>query len=194
MDADATDEAGTQPNSLTDGNPTRAAASAADKQPAGWAALFKLPKPKAQQGQAASQAASAAAAASAGPAAAGPAAAGLSPASAAAGPGPAQEQQGNPGAVLLPVQQYDPVRHACWQAGQPVPYLHLARAFQAIDTTTKRLRIADALTNMFRWRARTAPHVPHLRQGLLLPAMVADVQQPCPRIMHHHALWPPSSP
>jgi DNA ligase-1 len=52
--------------------------------------------------------------------------------------------------VLLPVQQYDPVRQACWAAGQPVPYLHLARAFQAIDTTTKRLKIGDALTNMFR--------------------------------------------
>lgn len=49
--------------------------------------------------------------------------------------------------------QYDPVQHADWAAGEPVPYLHLARAFQAVDSTTKRLKIADALVNMFRWVA-----------------------------------------
>lgn len=53
-------------------------------------------------------------------------------------------------AVLLPLARYDPISHACWSAGQPLPYLHIALAFAAVDSTTKRLKIADALTNMFR--------------------------------------------
>lgn len=53
-------------------------------------------------------------------------------------------------AVALPLNQYDPVAHAIWSRGEPTPYLHLARAFEAMDSTTKRLRIGDILTNMFR--------------------------------------------
>ncbi len=53
--------------------------------------------------------------------------------------------------MLLPVARYEPVKHAGWAPGEPVPYLHLARAFQAVDSTSKRLKIADALVNMFRW-------------------------------------------
>lgn len=33
-------------------------------------------------------------------------------------------------AVLYPLAEYEPVAHACWRAGEPTPYLHLARAFQ----------------------------------------------------------------
>lgn len=44
--------------------------------------------------------------------------------------------------------RYDPRKHACWRAG-PVPYEHVATTFTALDSTTKRLRIGDALTNMF---------------------------------------------
>lgn len=40
--------------------------------------------------------------------------------------------------------------HACWSPPQPVPYLHLALALQAMDATTKRLIIQGVLTNMFR--------------------------------------------
>jgi ATP-dependent DNA ligase len=53
-------------------------------------------------------------------------------------------------AVALPPAEYDPVLHAPWAAGEPVPYLHLARAFEAADGAAKRLRIGDALTNAFR--------------------------------------------
>lgn len=60
-------------------------------------------------------------AASASPAAAAAAAAG-------AGTGPAWERLRD--AVLQPLQSYDPVRHACWGAGQPAPYLHIALALQ----------------------------------------------------------------
>jgi hypothetical protein len=45
--------------------------------------------------------------------------------------------------------RYDPDEHACWHSG-PVPYAHIANTLAALDSTTKRLRIADALTNMFR--------------------------------------------
>ena len=45
-------------------------------------------------------------------------------------------------------RRYDPNKHACWRSG-PVPYEHVAATFAALDTTTKRLRIGDALTNMF---------------------------------------------
>ena len=33
-------------------------------------------------------------------------------------------------AVLFPFAEYEPVEYACWQPGEPTPYLHLARAFQ----------------------------------------------------------------
>lgn len=53
-------------------------------------------------------------------------------------------------AVLLSLGEYKPVEHAGWVAGEAAPYLHIAQAFQAMDSTTKRLRIGDALANMFR--------------------------------------------
>ena len=56
----------------------------------------------------------------------------------------------SPTAVLSSLTEYDAVAMAPWRLGEKVPYLHIARAFQAIDGTTKRLRIGDALANMFR--------------------------------------------
>ena len=53
-------------------------------------------------------------------------------------------------AVLLSVADYDPVGMALWEAGQATPYRHISRAFQAMESTTKRLRIGDAIANMFR--------------------------------------------
>ena len=53
-------------------------------------------------------------------------------------------------AVLLPTSEYDPVKMAVWEAGQATPYRHISRAFQAMESTTKRLRIGDAIANMFR--------------------------------------------
>lgn len=57
---------------------------------------------------------------------------------------------GAPISVALPLDRYDPVDHAPWQIGQPTPYLHLARTFETMESTTKRLKIGDALVNMFR--------------------------------------------
>ena len=53
-------------------------------------------------------------------------------------------------AVLLSTSEYDPVGMAVWPAGQATPYRHISRAFQAMESTTKRLRIGDAIANMFR--------------------------------------------
>ena len=40
--------------------------------------------------------------------------------------------------------------HACWRAGEPMRYLHVALALEACESTKKRLVIGDALTNAFR--------------------------------------------
>ena len=53
-------------------------------------------------------------------------------------------------AVLKAVKEYDPVKLAIWENGSAAPYLHVGRALQAMDSTTKRLRISDVIANMFR--------------------------------------------
>ena len=53
-------------------------------------------------------------------------------------------------AVALPLSQYHPILNAPWHKGHRTPYLHLARAFEAMDSTTKRIAISDILTNTFR--------------------------------------------
>lgn len=45
--------------------------------------------------------------------------------------------QGSP--VNRPCARYDPVKDACWKAGRPAPYLHLAWSFELLCSTTKRL-------------------------------------------------------
>lgn len=45
---------------------------------------------------------------------------------------------------------YRPTQQAEWGPGEETPYLHLARAFDAIDRESSRLRISDILCNMFR--------------------------------------------
>lgn len=47
----------------------------------------------------------------------------------------------------------------------PAPYLHVAAALAAVDSTTKRLRIADAFTNMFRCEERAGSYVHALVRG-----------------------------
>lgn len=76
-------------------------------------------------------------------------------------------------AVALPLAQYDPVGHACWRAGEPMPYLHIARAFEAAESTTKRLRIGDVFCNMFRSVLALSPdelvQVAYLTTGKIAP-------------------------
>ena len=70
-------------------------------------------------------------------------------------------------AVLLPTTEYDPVKMAVWEAGQATPYRHISRAFQAIESTTKRLRIGDAIANMFRSILALSPGMKICRLQLL---------------------------
>ena len=46
--------------------------------------------------------------------------------------------------------EYDPEKAVTWKKGEPTPYLYLANIFESIAETTKRLEIAELLTNAFR--------------------------------------------
>ena len=46
--------------------------------------------------------------------------------------------------------EYDPVSKVTWKLGDATPYLYLANIFESIAETTKRLEIAELLTNAFR--------------------------------------------
>ena len=48
------------------------------------------------------------------------------------------------------MDSYDPAADACWAAGQPAPYMHVAAACEAVVSTRSRLAIAAILTNTFR--------------------------------------------
>ncbi|KAF5180932.1 Dna ligase [Thalictrum thalictroides] len=52
--------------------------------------------------------------------------------------------------VLLPLEKYSPVEHACWRSGQPAPYLHLARTFDLVEGERGKLKATGILCNMFR--------------------------------------------
>eukprot|EP00026_Physarum_polycephalum_P001905 Phypoly_transcript_01908.p1 GENE.Phypoly_transcript_01908~~Phypoly_transcript_01908.p1 ORF type:complete len:972 (+),score=243.78 Phypoly_transcript_01908:40-2955(+) len=46
--------------------------------------------------------------------------------------------------------KYDPIADAGWQAGQPVPYMALAKTFSKIEQTSGRLEIIEHLSNLYR--------------------------------------------
>ncbi|XP_037538336.1 DNA ligase 1 [Nematolebias whitei] len=45
---------------------------------------------------------------------------------------------------------YHPLEHACWQQGQKVPYLAVARTFEKIEEDSGRLRNIETLSNLLR--------------------------------------------
>jgi DNA ligase-1 len=45
---------------------------------------------------------------------------------------------------------YHPIKDACWEKGQPVPYRALAQTFYCMEKTTKRLELLSIVTNYFR--------------------------------------------
>ncbi|XP_070581060.1 DNA ligase 1-like isoform X2 [Ptychodera flava] len=45
---------------------------------------------------------------------------------------------------------YHPIDDACWKHGEKVPYLAVARTFEAIEEITARLKIVNILSNFFR--------------------------------------------
>ncbi|KAH7616567.1 putative DNA ligase 6 [Nannochloris sp. 'desiccata'] len=76
-------------------------------------------------------------------------------------------------AVALPLSQYHPILNAPWHKGHPTPYLHLARAFEAMDATTKRIAISDILANTFRsvliLTPEDLPSIAYLAVGKIAP-------------------------
>lgn len=50
----------------------------------------------------------------------------------------------------VPIGKYDPIKDGGWAAGQPVPYLALARALSRIEQTSGRLDIIEHLSNLYR--------------------------------------------
>ncbi|KAK9829240.1 hypothetical protein WJX72_004715 [[Myrmecia] bisecta] len=80
------------------------------------------------------------------------------------------------GAPLTSIQEYDPVKMACWQAGQPTPYLHIANGLQAMERTTKRLRIGDAIANIFRSILALAPEDLLQAAYLVIGKLVPDYE------------------
>lgn len=72
--------------------------------------------------------------------------------------------------VDSPQWSFHPVEHACWAANGAAeatgaPYLHLARAFAAVEPVTGRIRIAGMLVNTFRVLLAQCP-------GDVLPALL----------------------
>ncbi|TVU35488.1 hypothetical protein EJB05_17379 [Eragrostis curvula] len=52
--------------------------------------------------------------------------------------------------VSLPIENYLPIEHACWTAGQPAPYLHLARTFDLVEREKGKIKSIGILCNMLR--------------------------------------------
>ncbi|PAN29161.2 hypothetical protein PAHAL_5G202700 [Panicum hallii] len=52
--------------------------------------------------------------------------------------------------ISLPVEKYLPIEHACWTAGQPAPYLHLARTFDLVQKEKGKIKTTAIFCNMFR--------------------------------------------
>ncbi|RLN24176.1 DNA cross-link repair 1 protein isoform X3 [Panicum miliaceum] len=58
--------------------------------------------------------------------------------------------QTDPTKISLPVEKYLPIEHACWTAGQPAPYLHLARTFDLVEKEKGKIKTSAIFCNMFR--------------------------------------------
>ncbi|XP_020591527.1 DNA ligase 6 [Phalaenopsis equestris] len=52
--------------------------------------------------------------------------------------------------VLLPIEKYSPIEHACWKAEEPAPYLHLARTFELAEQEKGKIKTSAMFCNMFR--------------------------------------------
>lgn len=50
----------------------------------------------------------------------------------------------------LLIEKYLPIEHACWIAGQPAPYLHLARTFDLVEKEKGKIKTIAIFCNMFR--------------------------------------------
>ncbi|PKA59712.1 DNA ligase 1 [Apostasia shenzhenica] len=53
-------------------------------------------------------------------------------------------------AVMLPIEKYSPIEHACWKDGEPAPYLHLVRTFELAEQEKGKIKTTALFCNMFR--------------------------------------------
>ena len=60
-------------------------------------------------------------------------------------------------AAAMAYSSFDVTQLATWQAGDPVPFSFLAKTFDSIATTTKRLEIIKMLVGAFRAILATTP-------------------------------------
>ncbi|VEL28612.1 unnamed protein product, partial [Protopolystoma xenopodis] len=56
------------------------------------------------------------------------------------------------------VEKYHPITDAIWKKGESVPYLALAKTFEAIESISSRLKIVETLANLFRSVGLLSPH------------------------------------
>ena len=79
--------------------------------------------------------------------------------------------------LSLPSAEFIPSQHACWRAGQPAPYAHLAATCAALCATRSRLSKTQILTNSFRALLHLSPQdvLPSL---CLLTGSVAPASAP----------------
>jgi DNA ligase-1 len=59
--------------------------------------------------------------------------------------------------MKLETAGFDALKEATWKKGEPVPYAHLAQAFEKIEATKKRLEITAILTRALRTVIETTP-------------------------------------
>ncbi|KAI0513456.1 hypothetical protein KFK09_009477 [Dendrobium nobile] len=78
--------------------------------------------------------------------------------------GETSKDDANVTTVLLPIEKYSPIEHACWKAGEPAPYLHLARTFELAEQEKGKIKTSAMFCNMFRSLLALSP-------GDVLPAV-----------------------
>ncbi|KAH7373790.1 hypothetical protein KP509_17G075000 [Ceratopteris richardii] len=75
--------------------------------------------------------------------------------------------------IAMPIYEYKPIEFACWQSGEPAPYMHLARTFELVEQERGRLKTSDMLCNMFRSLLALSPDA-------VLPAIYLSTNQIAP--------------
>lgn len=78
-----------------------------------------------------------------------------------------------PDVVTRSLGEYHPIFDSCWNNDTPTPYLALSRAFEAMESTKKRLKISDVLVNTFRTVLALCPedlvYTAYLLMGKIAP-------------------------
>ncbi|KDD72324.1 hypothetical protein H632_c3515p0, partial [Helicosporidium sp. ATCC 50920] len=78
----------------------------------------------------------------------------------------------------LPPDSFDPGQHACWRAGEPTPYWHVASTLEACTSSSRRLRIGDLLCNCFSAVLALCPEDIWDVTGLVLGRLIGEAGGP----------------